>query len=81
MALFFVTYDLIKYKDYPRLWERLGQYGAQRVLLSVWVLRSNSSASAIRDDLMNFVDKDDCLLVVQSSDWASFNTMININQF
>jgi hypothetical protein len=67
MALFYVTYDLMKYKDYPKLWARLEQYGAKRVLLSVWAFNSNASATDIRDDLRQHIDADDRLLVIQSA--------------
>ena len=80
MALFFVTYDLIKFKDYPKLWARLGQYKAQRVLLSVWALTNTSTAAAIRDDLKTYIDGDDRLLVIQSADWASWNLSADPNK-
>ncbi|CAN5901381.1 MAG: hypothetical protein H0U67_02570 [Gemmatimonadetes bacterium] len=63
MAKYLITYDLKKTKDYPRLWNALGQLGACRALLSVWLLRSNSSAVQIRDHLRSFIDADDKLLV------------------
>lgn len=80
MALFFVTYDLMKYKDYPKLWARLSQYKAQRVLLSVWAFASTSTAKSIRDDLKDYIDGDDRLLVIQSADWASLNLTADPNK-
>jgi CRISPR associated protein Cas2 family len=81
MALFFVNYDLVKRKDYQTLWDRLEQWGAQRVLLSTWAIkRDNVTAAQIRDDLCKYIDNDDRLLVDQSTTWAGFNLMIDLNQ-
>ena len=80
MATFFVTYDLMKQKDYPKLWDRLQRYyGAKRVLLSVWVLKGHHSARGIRDDLTNYIDSDDKLLVIESIDWAGLRLMVSPN--
>jgi hypothetical protein len=80
LALFYVTYDLIKYKDYPKLTERLGQYKAVRVLLSVWALKGNYTASGLRDDLRKYIDNDDRLLVIESVNWASWNLISDPNK-
>lgn len=80
MATFFVTYDLMKHKDYPKLSGRLEQYyGAKRVLLSVWVLKGIHSAKSIREDLTDYIDSDDRLLVIQSPDWAGLRLLFNPN--
>lgn len=80
MATFFVTYDLMKQKDYPKLWDRLEQYyGAKRVLLSVWALKGHHSAKGIRTDLTNYIDSDDKLLVIESIDWAGLRLMVSPN--
>ena len=81
MPLFIVNYDLIKRKDYQALWDRLEQWKAQRVLLSTWAICGNYTAVAIRDDLQQYIDSDDRLLVDQSSTWAGRNPLIDINKF
>jgi CRISPR/Cas system-associated endoribonuclease Cas2 len=66
--LYYVSYDLVKYKDYPKLWEALKALGGKRILESVWFFRHpNTSATAVRDYLKQFIDKDDRLLVIESS--------------
>ncbi len=78
MAKFYVAYDLDKPgQNYPNLWDELDSLGAQRVQDSVWVLASNSTASAIRDTLQQHIDKNDRLLVVQSAGAAWQNLMFN----
>ncbi|MCU1286778.1 MAG: hypothetical protein JWO13_3128 [Acidobacteriales bacterium] len=81
MALFYVTYDLIKTKDYEKLFARLKEYKAQRVLLSVWAFRrENTTTAALRDDLKNYIDSDDRLLVIESADWSSRNLLVDPNK-
>lgn len=80
MNLFIVTYDLIKPgKDYQKLIDKLTAMNAKRVLLSVWALKSASTAGALRDTLKDYIDSNDRLLVVQSADWASWRAMVDIN--
>ena len=68
MALFEVSYDLRKPgRNYQSLYDRLAAWGAFRVLESVWIINSNSSAVAIRDDLLKQIDSGDGLLVTQIS--------------
>jgi len=79
MRLFWVSYDLIKQKDYHRLISRLTQLGAQKVVLSVWALKGNHTCVSLRDELQQYVDGDDRVLVVESTDWASWNALIDAN--
>jgi hypothetical protein len=80
--LYQVNYDLIKYKDYPKLWEALEELGARRVLLSTWVLKTTSTASEVRAYLRQFIDADDRLLVTKmTSDWAGRNLLIRLSEF
>lgn len=79
MKLFFVTYDLLKPgKNYDQLYAALERLGAKRVLLSVWALRGNYTAAALRDSLKQHMDSNDRLLVIESADWAAWNAMIKI---
>ena len=80
--LYSVSYDLRKPgADYDSLYNALEGLGARRVLESEWVLRhDNTTASKLRDYLMQFIDQNDRLLVIAIQNWASFNTMTDINQ-
>ena len=50
MKKYLVSYDLIKQKDYPKLWTELERLGAKRVLLSVWCMNVNAnSATDLRE--------------------------------
>ncbi len=76
--LYCLSYDLIKDKDYDRIISKLEEIGAKRVLLSVWCFkRSNTSAAELRDFFAGFLDSDDRLMVVKSSESAWRNTLFN----
>lgn len=73
MALFFLSYDLRKGRDYQKMYDELAKYKAVRVLESLWCFNSASTASALRDHFKGFIDSDDGLAVIKASDWATFN--------
>jgi hypothetical protein len=65
MHLFSVSYDLLKPgKDYQSLYNRLHAFGAVRALYSQWMLSGNYTAVQLRDDLKNYIDANDRLLVI-----------------
>lgn len=75
MALYFLTYDLRKGKDYQKLYDELESFNAVRVLESTWCFnRINTSAAKLRDYFKKFIDKDDGLLIDESKSWATYNT-------
>jgi len=64
MTKYEVSYDLRKPgRNYEPLYKRLADWKAVRVLQSVWIIETNSSASNIRDDLAKCIDANDGLLV------------------
>jgi endonuclease/exonuclease/phosphatase (EEP) superfamily protein YafD len=83
MPLYLVSYDLLNratFGDYENLISALRQLGAQRVLLSEWVLRNNATSSQIRDHLTPHIHANDRILVCEMpANWASRNAMVNIN--
>ncbi|GAB2617338.1 hypothetical protein [Belliella aquatica] len=75
MALYFLTYDLRKGRDYQKIYDELEKFNAVRVLESTWCFnRLNTSAPQLRNYFKKFIDKDDGLLVVESKMWASRKT-------
>lgn len=88
MSSFIVSYDLISDKDFSKLYEAIRNYGSYaHVLESVWIIKSSSSSSNIRDNLMSYMDSDDKLFVAkltgesawknlskEVSDWIKNNT-------
>jgi hypothetical protein len=79
MGTFWVSYDLVKQKDYERLFARLRQLGAKKVLLSMWVLKGDYVCATLRDDLRQYIDSDDRLVVIESKDWGTWNALIKVS--
>ena len=74
MALYFLTYDLRKERDYKKLYEELENFNAVQVLESTWCFnRINTTAEGLRGYFKKYIDKDDGILVSESNSWASFN--------
>ena len=64
MTSYEVCYDLRQPgRNYEPLWARLRAWNAVRVLESCWIVPEASSASALRDDLIRYVDANDGLFV------------------
>jgi CRISPR-associated endonuclease Cas2 len=60
-----VSYDLDKPgQNYPAIINRLEQLGAKRIQYSQWMLKNAATAAALRDDLRQYIDQNDRLLVV-----------------
>jgi len=89
MALFAITYDLIKRKDYQTLWDELDDLGAHKALNSFYLLniKTEDDAQGMVNYLRQFIDDDDRLMVVKftgkprfakalagTSDWIKKNT-------
>ena len=80
MGTFWVSYDLVKEKDYERLFARLRQLGAKKVLLSMWALKGDYTCTNLRDDLRQYIDSDDRLVVIESKDWATRNALTKVSE-
>lgn len=65
MALYIVSYDLRKKRDYPAIWKALETAGAVKLLESLWLLDVPLSATAVRDKFGAEMDADDGIAIVQ----------------
>lgn len=79
-----ITYDLNAPEtanDYKKLIKALTDLGAKKLQYSQWILRTNSTAVALRDYLWTFMDGNDRLLVQSLDDngWASMRMITNPN--
>ena len=80
-VLYFLSYDLIKTKDYQKIYDELSKFKAKRVLESVWGFKYEAGKSGdLRDHFIKFIDKDDRLLVIQSNGWGSWNLLFDPNK-
>jgi hypothetical protein len=83
VSLYFVSCDLEhpqEFGEYGYLRAALRKSCAQKVLGTVWVLRSSPKADAIRDWLVKFVHEDDRILVaeVNERNWAAWKARAEI---
>ena len=76
MALYILSYDLRKRRDYQPLWDELNKFNAVRILESDWCFnRINTNAKGLRDYFKQLIDSDDGLLVAEVNDWATYNSI------
>ncbi len=73
MAKFMISYDLVKRKDYPKLWDELDRIGAHKALDSLYLLAINNTAVEVRDHLQAFIDDDDRLMVIEFTKKPTYN--------
>lgn len=72
MAVYFITYDLRKKRDYKKLYDELENFEAVRVLESIWCFkRINTTTAKLRNHFKKFIDQDDGLLLVEANSWAT----------
>jgi len=73
MTIFAVTYDLIKGKDYERLWTELERLEGHKALASFYLLNLEiDDTPTLKNHLKMFVDADDLLMVVKVEGRPSF---------
>lgn len=74
MAIFCVSYDCHKVRDYQALWTALEESGGVRLLESLWLISLDWTAVELRDAIMIHLDNDDSLAVLEldaSKGWAT----------
>ncbi len=72
--LYMICYDLnAPNQNYNLLYDAIRSYGAWwHHLDSLWIIKTQSTATEIRDNLRQFIDSNDSLLVTHfGSSWAS----------
>ena len=75
MALYFISYDLRKQRNYQQLYDKLGEFKAVRILESTWCFnRKDTTPAGLRDFFKKFIDQDDGIIVSEVEKWASFKT-------
>lgn len=75
MALFIVSYDLHKVRDYGALHKLLDKWKAKKLLESLWLVELNSGAEPVLDAVQATLDRDDSIAVVElkaPADWCTY---------
>ena len=76
MALYYISYDLRRQRNYQQLYDELKKFKAVKILESHWCFnRVNTSASGLLDYFKKFVDSDDGLSISEVTDWATYNAL------
>ncbi|WP_170566008.1 CRISPR-associated protein Cas2 [Ruegeria atlantica] len=73
MAYFAISYDLVAQNGYKPLFCRLEELGAVKTQLSFWLVKSNNTAQEVKNDLEDFIDDNDRLMVIEFSKRPRFN--------
>lgn len=86
MPTYIVSYDLRKSgQNYKWLIDRIEAYPHSKILESLWAIKSQYSATELRNDLARFLDDNDGLFIIKSwqeaawkgitgnSDWLKTN--------
>jgi hypothetical protein len=84
MPLYLISYDLLNHAtfgQYETLIAELHRLGAQRVLLSEWVVRRDETSVVLRDHLRQYIHAADRLLVSEITvNWAGWNLLIDLTK-
>jgi hypothetical protein len=77
MSKYLISYDLNGGEDseaYEKVINYITSYKYHaKALYSQWVIKTDKTASEIRDDIKNLIDSDDVVLVVEvTHSWASY---------
>lgn len=75
--MYLISYDLKRVKNYPKLYECLNGWKAQRIHESLWAANLRGGCREIVQVLMGFIDGDDAIAVFElkhGADWASLRS-------
>jgi hypothetical protein len=77
MALFLISYDLRRQRNYQPLYDCLNNWKAARLLESLWLAELVGPADTVRDILTGLIDDDDAVAVIELKapfNWATMRT-------
>lgn len=82
MAVYLVSYDLNKpVKDYQKLIDAINRHEKTRhVLKSQWLISSDKTAEQLCNELINFIDENDDLLVCEVNENCAARISDKTNQ-
>ncbi|MBG9587388.1 CRISPR-associated protein Cas2 [Cytobacillus firmus] len=77
MKSYLISYDLIgPNRDYDSVTEKIKSYGTwARPLESVWIIKSDDSATTIRDNVFSVMDSNDKLFVTGLTGAAAWQNL------
>lgn len=82
MTCYIISYDLVKERDYEKLYEAIKSYDNwARITESTWAIITNKSAKEVRDNLVKSLDGDDKLIVIKSGEEAAWKNASCSNEW
>lgn len=78
MAMLIINYDLHKERNYKRIEDGIKKASGGnwiKLLATTWVITSQKTPEEMRDILIAYIDEDDSLLVMETTNktWGSWN--------
>ena len=82
MTCYIISYDLVKERDYEKLYGAIKSYDNwARITESTWAIITNKSAKEVRDNLVKSLDGDDKLIVIKSGEEAAWKNASCSNEW
>ncbi len=81
MVCYIISYDLVKDKNYEKLYEAIKSFGWAKITESTWAIITDKSAKELRDHLTKFIDSNDRLFVIKSGVEAAWRNVICNNEW
>lgn len=74
MALYLISYDLHRVRNYDRFYDLMDRWAGERLLDSVWLAELRGPAAAVLDLVAGTFDGDDGIAVIElepTAEWAT----------
>lgn len=82
METYLISYDLSNKDKYQELFEKIKSYGPwAHITQSFFAVSSDKSAKEIRDELLQIIGDNSCLMVVRSGHEAAWHKTICSNEW
>jgi len=77
-----ISYDLRGQRNYEELYQAIRSYGTwSRIVESTWAIVTDSSAVQIRDNLTQYLDRDDGIIVIRAKHEAAWKDALSTNEW
>lgn len=81
MTCYIISYDLVKERDYEKLYQAIKSYKWAQITESTWAIVTTDKAKKIGDDLLRYIDSNDRLFVINSGGEASWRNILCDSQW
>jgi len=82
MTCYIISYDLVKDRNYNKLYDALQSYDDwAKITESTWAIITHKPAKEVRENLFQHLDKDDRLIVIKSGEESAWKNAICSNEW